>query len=85
MVFYDCVLNKLTLKSHRNVSEEPRIRSQKLHCRCFVYLDALLKKLQKVAEIAYMSSTLNIKYNHTAMARSRHHTKANRWLSAKLL
>jgi len=39
------------------VSEEPRIRSQKLHCRRCVYLDALLKKLQKVAEIAYMSST----------------------------
>jgi len=56
MVIYDCVLNKLTLKSHRNVSEEPRIRSQKLHCRRCVYLDALLKKLQKVAEIAYMSS-----------------------------
>jgi len=58
MVIYDCVLNKLTLKSHRNVSEEPRIRSQKLHCRRCVYLDALLKKLQKVAEIAYMSSTM---------------------------
>jgi len=56
MVIYDWVLNKLTLKSHRNVSEEPRIRSQKLYCRRCVYLDALLKKLQKVAEIAYMSS-----------------------------
>jgi len=38
------------------VSEEPRIRPQKLHCRCFVYLDALLKKTEITAEIAYMSS-----------------------------
>ena len=37
------------------MSEEPRIRSQKLHCRR-VYLDALLEKLQKVAEIAYITS-----------------------------
>jgi len=57
MVIYECVLNTLTLKSHRNVSEEPRIRSQKLHCRPCVYLNALLKKLQNVAEIAYMSSS----------------------------
>jgi len=40
------------------VSEEPRIRSQKLHCRRCVYLDALLEKLQKVAEIAYITSTV---------------------------
>jgi len=38
------------------MSEEPRIRSQKLHCQCCVYLDALFKKLSKVAEIAYTSS-----------------------------
>jgi len=47
-------------ESHRNVSEEPRIRSQKIHFRRCVYLDALLKKLQKVAEIAYMSSKYDI-------------------------
>jgi len=29
---------------------------QKLHCQCCVYLDTLLNKLQKVAEIAYTPS-----------------------------
>ena len=38
------------------MSEEPRIRSQKLHCRRCVYLDPLLEKPQKVAEIAYITS-----------------------------
>ena len=59
------------------MSEEPRIRSQKLHCRCFVYLDALLKKLQKVAEIAYMSSKYkNIIYAWEAEDENMQRTRA---------
>ena len=38
------------------MSEEPKIRSQKLHCQRCVYLDALLEKLQKVAKIAFITS-----------------------------
>jgi len=38
------------------VSEGSRISLQKRHCQCCVYLDTLLNKLQKVAEIAYTPS-----------------------------
>jgi len=37
-------------------SEGSRISEQKRHCQCCVYLDTLLNKLQKVAEIAYTPS-----------------------------
>jgi len=39
-----------------SVSEGSRISLQKRHCQCCVYLDTLLNKLQKVAEIAYTPS-----------------------------
>jgi len=43
MIIHDVCETNLQKKPHLNVSEEPRIRSQKLHCQCCVYLDALLK------------------------------------------
>ena len=38
------------------MSEGSRISLQKRHCQCCVYLDTLLNKLQKVADIAYTPS-----------------------------
>jgi len=45
--------------------KNPGLGHKNLHCQCCVYLGALLKKLQKVAEIAYISSKAHSTKNST--------------------
>jgi len=51
-----CDTNKHNSHTEVCQKELARISLQKRHCQCCVYLDTLLKKLTKVAEIAYTPS-----------------------------
>jgi len=61
--------------------KNPGFGHKKLQGRYFVHLDALLKRLQKVAEIAYMTSNLkwneSITFSHLLYLEKKH--KGKHW------